>query len=112
MNRVGKKGDSTERRHYINIQTVTRVRNGKGGSDKTWSDGINTWAAIYPMSADQVGKYRSIGVEANFFIKINGLDTVSEENRIRFGTRHFEILSVEDMQERRFTKLIVCKEFR
>lgn len=38
--------------------------------------------------------------------------TVDESFQILWGTRTFEILTIEDLQERNFVKLITCKERR
>lgn len=68
--------------------------------------------ALLSMSAKQVLEYKSVNVEASHLIKIRGEIAVSELNRVVVGSRIFEILNVEDIQERGIVKWISCKERR
>jgi head-tail adaptor len=70
-------------------------------------------AAISPIQARQQFENKSVGVDATHLIKIRGLESIDEKNdRFLFGTRVFEILAVEDIQERGVVKVITCKEVR
>jgi SPP1 family predicted phage head-tail adaptor len=112
IDRVGKKSLATEARHRVTIQTLTQTADGEGGFTDTWADTQTVWAAIYPMSAAQMTDYNTVGVDANITIKIRGKIAVGEKQRIKFGTRIFEIKTVEDAQERGFVKYVICKERR
>jgi SPP1 family predicted phage head-tail adaptor len=113
IEKTGKKSLASECRHRINIQTLSSVSDGEGGFTTAYTDGSNYWAAIYPMSAAQVKEYRTINVNADYLIKIRGNITVAEKtNRIRFGARYFEVLTVMDLQERGIVKHVACKEER
>jgi len=112
MNRQGKKSFATEKRHYITIQTKTKVADGEGGFTDTWTDSDSIWAAVYPMKAVQRFEYKSIDVDATHVIKVDGLVPISELNRVKFGGRYFEILTVENLKEQDFQLYIVCKEIR
>jgi SPP1 family predicted phage head-tail adaptor len=116
MDRQGRKTDATEMRHYIVIQSKTSTTDEEGGFTETWADGDTVSAAIYPIRAQQQYEYRSINVDATHFIKIRGEIIVSEENRIKFKvgatTRYFEILTIENIQERGIMKFITCLERR
>jgi|WetSurMetagenome_2_1015567.scaffolds.fasta_scaffold51913_4 SPP1 family predicted phage head-tail adaptor len=113
IERQGKKSEATEMRHFIYIQTVGTTTDGEGGEIENWSDsGSGCFAAIFLIRAQQVFVFRSVNVDATHFIKIRGEITVSELNRIRFGTRYFEILTVENIQERGIVTWITTKEMR
>lgn len=111
MNRRSKKSIATELRHRILIQSKRDTPDGQGGFAEAWTNRANIWAAIYPIKAAQLFDSRSIDSETTHIIKIRGLETrIDDTNRILFGTRIFEILFIENLQERDFVKVIQCKE--
>ena len=113
---------TTQCREYGYIQENTPVKDGRGSYSESWSNThVNPHAmAILPMTAKQIMEYRSVNVEASHLIKIRGEIEISELNRIivesgtapNVKTRIFEILSVEDIQERGIVKWISTKERR
>jgi len=105
---------ATETRCYGYIQQASTIDDGRGGETVTW---VNAHAqphafAVLPLSARQVMEYKSINVEATHMIKIRGEISVSKLNRISFNSRVFEILTVENLQERGIIKILTCKERR
>jgi SPP1 family predicted phage head-tail adaptor len=112
LERQGKKTNASEFRHYITIQQVGNTTDGDGGFTDNWSDLSSVWAAIYPIRAQQLFQYKSINVDATHIIKVRGETTILEENRIMWGSRIFEILTIENIQERGIEKVITCKEQR
>jgi SPP1 family predicted phage head-tail adaptor len=116
MDRQGKKSNATEMRHYIVIQSNTSTTDEEGGFTENWSDGETVAAAIYPISAQQQFNFKSVNVDATHYIKIRGEITIAEADRIKFEneglTRYFEILTIENIQERDIEKFITCKETR
>jgi len=114
LRRRPKRSLSTESRAYGYIQENTPVSDGEGGSVDSWVN-INTNAhsmALISVSAQQVIEYKTVNVEASHLIKIRGEIVVSELNRIVIGSRIFEILDIEDIQERGIVNWIECKERR
>lgn len=114
LKRIPGKSLSTECRHYGFIQSAGKVDDGRGGFIDGW---VNTHQnahsmALLPMTAKQVLEYKSVNVEASHLIKIRGEIEVSELNRVVIDSREFEILTVEDIQERGIVKWIECKERR
>lgn len=116
MDRQGKKSSATEMRHYVTIQAKTSTADVEGGFTETWTDGDTVAAAVYPIRAQQQFNFRSINVDATHYIKIRGEISVSETNRIKWVvgglTRYFEILTIEDIQERSILKFMTTKEMR
>jgi SPP1 family predicted phage head-tail adaptor len=111
LERQGKKTNASEMRHYIDIQAQTSTTDEEGGFTESWSDAYtNICAAIYPIKAQQLFEYKSIKVDATHIIKIRGAETIENGNRIVFGTRYFEVLTVENIQERGIEKVVTCKE--
>lgn len=112
MDRQGKKSVATELRHRVTIQTLTQTADGQGGFTDAWADTQTVWAAVYPMSASQRLDYNTVGVDANIVVKVRGRISIGEKQRIKFGTRLFEVQTVEDAQERGFVKYVICNERR
>lgn len=111
MMREGKKSLATECRHYIYIQRLRKIKDGEGGYTETWHTILRCAAAIYPIRAQQLFEYRSINVEATHIIKIRGkIDILNEVDRIEWNSRIFEILTIENIQEQDWVKIITCKE--
>jgi len=110
--RIGKKSFATELRHYVSIQYFTKAYDGEGGYIESWSEKNNIAAAIYPIRAEQLFEYRSINVEATHIIKIRGKIELTEVDRIYWDVKDktFEILTIENVQEQDWVKVITCKE--
>jgi SPP1 family predicted phage head-tail adaptor len=107
-----RKSQASQAQHYIYIQTLVSTTDEEGGFSEQWTSGSAIPAAIIPLQARQVMQYKSINVDATHLIKVRGRTTIAEESRILFGSRVFEILTVENIQERNFIKVITCKEKR
>jgi SPP1 family predicted phage head-tail adaptor len=114
LKREGQKTLATELRKVIYLQTKVLTADGQGGFTETWNESANgIWAAIYPIRAERVAEFRSLNVHATHFVKIRGRIEISESNnRLRFGSRFLEIITVEDLQEQQFVKLMTCREIR
>jgi len=110
--REGRKSLATELRHYITVQYLSKLSDGEGGYVESWYDRKNIAAAIYPIRADQLFEYRSINVEATHIIKIRGKIDLTEVDRIYWDVKEktFEILTIENIQEQDWVKVITCKE--
>lgn len=105
--------DAGTLRHRITIQEPgTPTADGEGGFTPTWTDSATVWAKIRPMRAKQVEEYRSINVNATHLIEVRGAVTVEESYQIIFGSRTFEVLTVENELEESVKKWVICKERR
>lgn len=96
----------------ITIQEATETSDGRGGFTEGWLDTMTCWACIEPLFAKQIFEYRSLNVNASHRIKVRASITVEENNRILYGTRIFEVLTVENESESEVVKWITCKEVR
>jgi len=111
--RKSKKTLASECRHYVYIQRRTNVDDGEGGFTVTWSSIKRVAAAIYPITAKQLFEYQSVDVEATHIIRIRGnIDILTEVDRIYWGVKEkvFEILTIENVHEQDWVKIINCKE--
>jgi head-tail adaptor len=112
LNREGKKKLATEARHLITIQSDTKVADGQGGFTTKTKAEQKIFAAIYPIRAQKLSEYRSTYVNASHILKVSGLVEIPETATIGFGSRTFTVLSVENLQERGFEKVVICSEVR
>jgi head-tail adaptor len=127
MYREPKKTLSTQLNKRVQIQTVQSVSDGEGGFTDTWvsiknQDGTVKlfWAGVCPIKATQQATYKSTNVEATHLIKVrakivlhDGTEyKLKESDRFLYNTRIFEILFIEDIQERGVLKLCTCLERR
>ena len=110
MDRQGKKSLATELRHYVYLQHSTVVKDNEGGFTVSWHTFKRCSCAIYPLRAEQIFQYRSINVEATHLIKMRGYISLTDKDRILFDGRIFEILTIENIQEKDVVKYITCKE--
>lgn len=113
MDRQNKKTLATILRHRVTVEAYTGTTDDEGGFVDLWATAIaNVPASVDPIQARQVFQYRSVNVEATHWIKTRGDVTIAESDRIRWGTRIFEILVIEDIQEQGIMHLITTKEAR
>jgi len=108
-----KKTLASECRHYVYIQRRTDADDGEGGYTVSWSSIKRIAAAIYPIRAIQRFEFQSVDVEATHIIKIRGkIENLTEVDRIYWGVKEkiFEILTIENVQEQDWVKVITCKE--
>lgn len=101
---------SSDLRHQIEIQSLTSASDGAGGFTDIWETTITTWASISPISAKQRDYYNSLSTEITHIIKIRGDVDCRDTYKIKYDNREFEILTVENIQERDLLKIITCKE--
>jgi SPP1 family predicted phage head-tail adaptor len=112
MEREGKKTLATELRYQVWVQSKVISPDGEGGQIETWKNVRQFFAAIDPIQARQQFAYKSISVEATHLIKVRGGSAILETDRIEWSGRTFEILTIENIQERSIVKVITCKERR
>jgi SPP1 family predicted phage head-tail adaptor len=115
FNRVPKKKRPTHYRHRVYVQRKVITRDSIGGIDTSWRNTTDApvWASVTPIKASQREEYRTINVDATHYIRMSArIGVIEDTDRINFDGRRFEILTIEDMQERGIEYFITCKEDR
>lgn len=112
MKRFSKKSPATYLKHQITIKTKVKVSDGEGGYEKTFKIISTAYASVDPLKAEKKAELKSINVDASHLIKVRGYTTLNENDIIYFGNREFEILTIENIQERDFLKFVYCNERR
>ena len=89
-----------KQRNKLTLQTKTLTADGAGGSSVVWADTNTFWGKFRVLSAtEQLGMDRD---EAKMTREIcmRYQTGVTPGNRIKYGTRLFDIHSVENVDER------------
>jgi len=113
MNRKPKRKTlTTKLNKRVEIQSKQKVPDSAGGHFESWKKKQVVWAALYPIKAVQKFEMKSVNVDATHHCEMRGYISILEIDQICFKGRKFEILVIENMQERNFNKFITCKERR
>ncbi len=99
------------RRHLITIEQVTETQTASGALNRSWSTFATAWAQITPTG----GRERALGAtafpEAGFLFEMNGaIQGITTKMRINYNNRYFDILNINDMQERGISLTITARE--
>jgi SPP1 family predicted phage head-tail adaptor len=94
----------------ITLQYQTRVPDGGGGFTTTWVDAATIWAAIWPVSANDVTQANATVMVVSHRIRIRYRSVLKTSFRIKFGTRFFSIVSIINPNERNEYLDLLCKE--
>jgi head-tail adaptor len=86
-------------RHLVQLQANTPTQNTLGEPSDSWATIANIYAAIRPMAG-----------QASHQITVRNYPGLSAENRIKFGTRIFDINSVNNVDERNREMILLCSE--
>ena len=107
----GERSRSTDRRQKVMILRVVNAN----------EDGYNAaqekklgpyWASVNPVSERLRVQYQSISVSASHAITIDGRIDVQESDKILFGERSFDILTIKNVDENYRDKVIITQEIR
>jgi len=101
----------------VNIQVATQAATTRSASGtKTWADGREVWAAIWPTAAREVMQAQQLAIEITHRIRIRFRLDVSAANRISYydhragTTRYFKIKSVLNWEEKNMWLDLICEE--
>lgn len=97
-------------RHEVDLRTLVQTPDGSGGQTEDYV----TLATVF-ASIDRVDEMEQLnsGMQQNVTthkIKIRYCDLLSVSDRVRFGTRVFEINEIDDAEQRNFTQTLMCME--
>jgi hypothetical protein len=112
LKRKSVKSLSTQNRNYGFIQTNIKDKDGTGGFEDGWENAHPNahWMGITPKASLQVFEQESINAEVTHVIKMRAEIPVVSTQRIVSDGKIYEILSIEDIQERGIVNWIFCKE--
>lgn len=101
-------------RHRITLQRAARSEDGAGGFDTIWNDVATVWARVRPTSAEE-----KFVAETSEMVTTHRVDmryrrdiSVLPGDRIKFGTRFFEIRGIINGGEMNDALELRCEEMR
>ncbi len=104
-------------KHRIKFQQMGRVADGQGGWIESWTDftppqhsAPEVWAEVKPASAGERYFAQKIEMIVTHKICIRWLDGITQEMRIIFENRIFQIKGIRRENEERWFMLIDAKE--
>ncbi len=97
-------------RHRITIQSLARTSDGQGGWTEVWTDFKTVWAQVLPKSASQRYFSQKIEQTTTHEITIRWMDGITQEMRIDFEGRKFQIHGVRRENEERWFLILDAEE--
>lgn len=100
---------SGELRHKVTIQTYTETTSAVGQRKKVYSDTGYAWAAIVPLSATETTNGPQVTASATHQLTLR-YRSLRPSDRIRYGQRIFEIVSILNKEERNIELVVLARE--
>ena len=97
-------------RHRISLESVGRTSDDAGGFSSGWDEAAEIWAHVKPASARENFRDMQLAEEKTYEVTIRYRDNASASQRIKFGTRIFNIRQVRNRDERSRYLDILCEE--
>ena len=94
----------------ITLQYETKTADDMGGFSVVWTDSATVWAAIWPISANELVQSMQTDMIISHRIRIRYRSGVLPSWRICFGSRYFNIVSIINPSERGEWLELMCKE--
>lgn len=94
----------------ITFQYQTKVSDGMGGWIVTWNDAATVFAAIWPVSANEIIVANATSMVVTHRIQIWYRRDIKASYRIKFGNRYFAIVSIINKNEKNESLDIMAKE--
>lgn len=97
-------------KHRITFYRIVKVSDGGLGTVDTAVDVVSAWAQVGPTSAQEVIEAMKVQQKVSHRIRMRYLPDITSALRVRFGTRHFRILSVINLAEDNRDLILRCEE--
>ena len=92
------------------FQTRTLTSDGMGGGTTTWADTVTMWAAIWPISASETLENLKTEHRITHRIRCWYSSDINPKQRIEYGSRYFEIISLINPNEANVELEILAEE--
>lgn len=94
----------------VTIQTNTATRGTTGQAIEAWTDTATRWAAIEPLTGREYWQAQQVNAEMTVKITIRYYAGLTVKNRVKYGSRYFDILSTQNLNEGNKFMVLMCKE--
>ena len=99
-----------ELRHKITFQSQRRAKDSLGQPIESWKSVATVWANIITTGGREFYAAQKLHAETTAVIKIRYRPGLKPTMRIKYGSRYFDILAINDVDEAHREILITCKE--
>lgn len=100
-------------RHMIEIQKSTPTQSALGEETQAWSKVADVWASIKPISGRE--RFSQLGVQnaaqMDTVITIRYRAAITPKMRVLWSGHIYDIEAVRNLDERRVTTELLCREF-
>lgn len=97
-------------RHRLEIQEATEQQDSVGEPIKTWSKLRTVWGSVQPLSGREYLLSQQVTPEQTHRIMLRYTPELTVRHRIVFDSRHFDINSIIDVDERHIELELLCSE--
>ena len=97
-------------RHLMTIKNPIAVSDGRGGHTTEEIEDGAVYAAIIPLNAYELAKYKTVLPEVSCKIQTRYTTKITNETVLYFSTRRFEILGVLNPLEKNIKFELLAKE--
>lgn len=94
----------------ITIQRKTVTYNSYNEPIEAWSDNASVWAGIVTSGGGEFYAAQKLNAETSAVFKIRYTDDFTTLDRIKYGSRYFQILALNDVDARHEELRISAKE--
>ena len=99
-------------RHYLTIEAPTESQDAYGGNVKGWSTVATSWGSVRTASITEGQQFAGQLANATHEIVIRHAAGVDESCRVVFGSRIFQVIGVNNRDERNIEQTLSCIEQR
>lgn len=100
-----------ELNRQITIQYVSgEATDSDGFKTKTWGDLVTVWAAVITTGGGEFYAAQKVNAETQCLFKVRYRTDITTKMRVKYGTRYFEILALNDVNAMRTELQISTKE--
>ena len=101
-------------RYSVTIEQQVTTRTSSGAQAETWTTFATVFAGLQGVSGQEYLAAGKLVADANMRIRIRYVSGLTPEMRIKFidgsSTRYFDILDIDDKDERHREMELLCKE--
>lgn len=99
-------------RHRVTVQRATDSIDQYGDQTPTWTALGTVWASVEPLSGREYFAAAQMQSEINARVTLRPISgvTITPKDRVKFGTRYFDVQSVINLEERGRELQLLCVE--
>ena len=97
-------------RQRVAVQAKTEERDASGGIVETWTTQHTRWARVEPLRGKELFEAQAVDARLTTKVTMRAYAGLSATQRLVYGTRVLNIVSVMDLDERHITTVALCTE--